>query len=629
MKHKYFAAAFLLAGLSIFSSCRDEFADLNSSPSGVSKPNIRFLFTQCESTFQPADYYEWFACFKTIAAWAQVSVMNGGNSNKVQQGNGSGAGYRVNDVLLYANEIKYQISLLPESEKAKYEYIQYLCNPLCVFLSMGDTDMLGSRQYSEAMMIRYGGTATPKYDTQEELFTLWLKQLDETLTYLASHEIVDILGSQDFIFNGKLDKWAKFTNSLKLKIAARLINIDRARALDIVSKAAKDPAGFLETLEDDFIMNKGKDNNNFNNTLPSMNFASEKFVEYMKANHDSRLFTIFAKNQYNANVIQAFFDQERDQFIPSYILNNVDYTIDPSTQKKTFKAWKGLGEPWVRYYGVPCQYDINKDENYKEYFDPKDEAFFLESKSGSKVNYSPISGTNTFAIKGGFQYEFPDAPDVPPVKTESFGWHGLYFSAGEVNLLLAEFKLLGATLAQSAQTYMTNGAKLSMKAYDKVAGLNHLPYYDAGYSGDKFDKPIKVTDTNIDTAVETYGAYQLNGTPVENLEKVYIQQMIHYMMLPMDMFVTCRRSGVPMKNSSIFSREEFSPALGDNYIIPRRFPVSEPLESDIMRDITIKAYQDQGFTYSGETASLPMTLAKERVWYDKNAPEYGAGPKVQ
>ena len=629
MKHKYITAAFLLAGLSLFSSCREEFADLNSNPSTVSKPNVRFLFTQCAANVQPADYYEWFACFKTMAAWAQVSVTNGGNTNKVQQANGEGAGYRVNDVLLYANEIKYQISILPESEKAKLEYIQYLCNPLCVFLSMGDSDMYGSRQYSEAMMIRYGGTATPKYDTQEELFNLWLDQLDETLNYLASHEITDVLGAQDFIFNGKLDRWAKFTNSLKLKIAARLINVNKDRAIEIVNNAAKNPAGFLENMEDDFIMNKGKDNNNFNNTLPNMNIASKAFVEYMKANRDPRLFTIFTKNQYNANVIQAFFDQNREKYIPSYIMDNVEYTVNPETQKKTFKAWKGLGEPWVRYYGVPCQYDINKDEAYWEYFDPKSEAFYLESKSGSKKTYAPISETNTFAIKGGFQYEFPDAPDVPPVKTESYGWYGLYFSAGEVNLLLAEFKLLGATLPQTAQTYMTNGAKLSMKAYNKVAGLNHLPYYDSSYTGDKFDKSIKVAENDIDAAVDAYDAYKLNGTQVENLEKIYIQQMIHYMMLPMDMFSTCRRSGVPMKNSRILPREEFSPAMGDNYVIPRRFPVSEPLQSDIMRNITIKAYQDQGFTYSGETATLPTTLAKERVWYDKNGPEYGAGPKVQ
>ena len=625
MKYNYLMAACLLIGSTLFGSCRDEFAELNSDPSGVTKPDIRYLFTQCESQFQPADYLQWFAAFKTMDAWAQVSVMNGGNSNKVQQANGDGMGWGANNVLLYTNEIKYQIGLLPAEEKAKYEYIQYLCNPLCVFLSMGDTDMLGSRQYSEAQMIRYGGTATPKYDTQEELYELWLKQLDETLAYLANNKpALEILGTQDFIYGGKLDKWARFTNSLKLKIAARLINKDRDRALDIVNDAAINAVGFL-TDADDFIMNKGKNNNNFNNDLPSMNFANKNFVEYLKANRDVRLFTIFTKNSFNANVVQAYFDQGREKFIPQYIMDNVAYKVEDG--KKIFTGWKGLGEPWVRYYGVPCQVDINKDEAYKEYFDPKDEAFWLTSSKDAKVTYSPISQRNRYAIKGSFQYEFPDAPDVAPKKTEQYGWYGLYFSAGEVNLLLAEFKLLGANLSLSAQNYLTEGVKQSMKSYNKVAGLNHLPYYDAPYVADKFDVSIKAADADIDAAVDTYAAYKLDGSVVENLEKVYIQQMIHYMMLPTDMFVTSRRSGVPMKNSTILPREQFSPTLGDAYIIPRRFPVSEPLDSDIMRDLTIKAYEVQGFTYKGELSTLPATLAKERVWSDMGSPEYGAGPK--
>ena len=63
-------------------------------------------------------------------------------------------------------------------------------------------------------------------------------------------------------------------------------------------------------------------------------------------------------------------------------------------------------------------------------------------------------------------------------------------------------------------------------------------------------------------------------------------------------------------------------------IIPRRFAVSEPLVTDPLYDITIAAYEAQGFTYQGEMKDAPSVLTKERVWYDKNAPEFGAGPKI-
>ena len=51
---------------------------------------------------------------------------------------------------------------MSDEDKARYGYIQYLCNPLAVFLAMGDSDMYGSLQYTEAEMARYGGTLYPQ-----------------------------------------------------------------------------------------------------------------------------------------------------------------------------------------------------------------------------------------------------------------------------------------------------------------------------------------------------------------------------------------------------------------------------------------------------------------------------------
>lgn len=627
MKYKYLITGTLLAGLSLFNSCIDDFSELNSNPSSINIPDVRFLFTQCELKFQPADYWQFYGGFTNISAWAQTSVMSGGNTSRMNLG-GGGSGYQVNEVLKYANEVRYQISLLSSEDKAKQEYIQYLCNPLLVYLGMEDTDMVGSRQYSEAEMIRYGGTLTPKYDTQEELFALWLAQLNETVTYLNTHkDVKDVLGSQDIIYKGDLAKWAKFANSLKLKLASRLIHTDKARAIQIVNEAVQNPAGLVSTLEDDFIMNKGKESASFGDDVAMfLNAGNERWINFMKKNKDTRLFYFFTKNTYNSNVIQGFFDQKREKYIPSYIMENVEYKeVDG---KKTFTGWKAPGEPWVRYYGLPCQNDINKIEEYKEYFDPNGEAFHLFAKSGTKVTYTPTVMWNKYTIRGKYKYTYPDAPDVPPVETKDYPYYGLYFSAAEVNLLLAEFKLLGANLPQTAQQYFTQGVELSVRAYNGIAAKNHLPYYDSTYGNDKFDKTINTTEEMIADMLSC-DVYKLNGSAIEDLEKVYIQQMLHYTLFPMDQFTTCRRSGVPMNNSTILPREKFDPALGDQYVIPRRFAVGEPDKTDKLYYLTIEAYKQQGFTYSGELAGAPATLAKERIWYDKGAPEYGAGPLVK
>lgn len=624
MKYKVLTLACMM-GFGLLSSCQDDFSELNQKPSDITKPNIRYLFTQCERSFQPGDYSQWYGGFNDISTWAQTTVPTGGNSSDLNRPDveANGCGYQVNEVLRYANEIRYQIDNMSDEDKAKYEYIKYLCNPMLVYLSIEDADMFGSRQYTEAEMARYTNPPLllPKYDTQEELMEVWLKELDETLNYLNNNEVTDLLSSQDFIYYGKVEKWAKLANSLKLRIAARLINKDRARAIKIAEEVAANPAGVLSSIDDDFVYNKGKKDNNWNNNF-SVGAGSQQLINFMVSNRDPRLFYFFQKNDYNSNVVQAYFDQKKD--LPFYIAANVEYKEEGG--KKVFTGWKAPGEPWVRYYGLPCEIGAGQNNDYRDYFDPSKIIFSLENKNGDKKTYKPLALRNQEMIKGMLTYTFPDAPDVAPEQdNEQHGWYGLYFSAGEVNLLLAEFKLLGANLPRSAQDYLIDGVTLSVQGYDFVAGKNHIPYYDTPYKNDKFDKTIKLTNDQL-TEMLSHDVYKLTGNKKSDLEKVYIQQYIHYMMAPIDQYVTMRRSGVPMKNSTLLPRKEFDSQLGDSYYIPRRFAVMAPEKSNLLYDITIKAYQDQGYTYEGTEAINPQKLSTERVWIDKENPAFGDGP---
>lgn len=624
MKYKVLTLACMM-GFGLLSSCQDDFSELNQKPSDITKPNIRYLFTQCERSFQPGDYSQWYGGFNDISTWAQTTVPTGGNSSDLNRPDveANGCGYQVNEVLRYANEIRYQIDNMSDEDKAKYEYIKYLCNPMLVYLSIEDADMFGSRQYTEAEMARYTNPPLllPKYDTQEELMEVWLKELDETLNYLNNNEVTDLLSSQDFIYYGKVEKWAKLANSLKLRIAARLINKDRARAIKIAEEVAANPAGVLSSIDDDFVYNKGKKDNNWNNNF-SVGAGSQQLINFMVSNRDPRLFYFFQKNSYNSNVVQAYFDQKKD--LPFYIAANVEYKEEGG--KKVFTGWKAPGEPWVRYYGLPCEIGAGQNNDYRDYFDPSKIIFSLENKNGDKKTYQPLALRNQEMIKGMLTYTFPDAPDVAPEQdNEQHGWYGLYFSAGEVNLLFAEFKLLGANLPRSAQDYLIDGVTLSVQGYDFVAGKNHIPYYDTPYKNDKFDKTIKLTNDQL-TEMLSHDVYKLTGNKKSDLEKVYIQQYIHYMMAPIDQYVTMRRSGVPMKNSTLLPRKEFDSQLGDSYYIPRRFAVMAPEKSNLLYDITIKAYQDQGYTYEGTEAINPQKLSTERVWIDKENPAFGDGP---
>ncbi len=91
----------------------------------------------------------------------------------------------------------------------------------------------------------------------------------------------------------------------------------------------------------------------------------------------------------------------------------------------------------------------------------------------------------------------------------------------------------------------------------------------------------------------------------------------------MDMF--CYRPSFGSANeecSTLLPYQDFDPLLGDQYVIPRRFPVKQT-SLILICSVTIAAYQAQGYTYEGEMSNSPVTLSKERVWYDKEAPAFG------
>src|SRR5690606_16404376 len=115
----------------------------------------------------------------------------------------------------------------------------------------------------------------------------------------------------------------------------------------------------------------------------------------------------------------------------------------------------------------------------------------------------------------------------------------------------------------------------------------------------------------------TQPAYQLNGT--DDLEKVYIQQYIHTINTPGDLWTTVRRSGVPKIGSSYLAWEDFG--VGN---IPRRVVLNQPDQNDLMYGIISNYYNTAGITPNNNTSSV---LNGERLWFDKNNPSYGAGPK--
>ena len=627
---KSLAMGLCTACLALTMGCSEsDYADINTDPSKVTKGDPIFLFTQAQVEYQPFDYLLWYYdgayTSKFVQAYTPAASFNDLFNNMAELG---GVGSQSIKVKLYENEINSVLSSMPADKAAQYTHLSAMANALSVYMALFDTDLFGSRPYSEAARARLDGTLTPKYDSQPQLFDQWLKELDADLEKLKATSPQISIGNNDLAYNGNAEKWVKFINGIKLKIAVRLLHQDKARAIKIAEEVGAADANVMKDITDDYVYNKGTGGDGGNNTYGTDNsvnlgVSSKNVIDFMRRNKDPRMLVMFTKNDFNSEVIQAFFDAQargdNNCAIPKYILDQVNYTTDAKGHKH-FVSWKGDGEPWVRYHGLPIGIKLSDNADYTG-----ENNYFVATRwkvtDGDKSKtYSPLSYFNEELVRGRVDYTFPTAPKGKVVQdVEDNPLYEMTLSAAEMNLYLAEFKLLGANLPRTAADYFKTGVETSAQAYSRMATLNKIPYYDKAHCNDPLDKPVTYEADAIKTMMVN-ADYQLTGNRDADLEKVYVQLYLHFYYQPLEQFVTARRSGVPKVGSTLIPWVALKPSKD----IPRRFYITQPELSDKMRAIIEAAMREQGFSFTD--GQKPDVLNTERVWYDKGAPNFGEGP---
>lgn len=609
---------FALIFMAAWGCDKDRFAELNSNPSTLSEPDLRYSVTKAVEQMFNDDYTVWFYNnFQYVFPWTQTTTVQGGNTADFNRMGAYGGQNLYSALFPQTMDVRMRIEALPEEEKATYQALKGLTYPVQIAAALSVTDNVGSLVYTEAGLAPYTNPPllTPKLDSQETLFNTWLTELDNAITMLTTTQNQFAIGNQDVIFGGDYAKWAKFSNLLKLRIAARLVNKDRARALQIAQEVVNSPAGYMDALNDDFVYKRGIKYYGTGNGL-WIGYGGKNLVDFLVENKDPRVRFIFEKNHFNGEVVQAFLDAGKS--LPPYVAPHVN--VD---EGGNFAGWNAPGEPWVRYHGAPVSPDKTIDAAYDIYFNQGSHNRI--TVGDFEKTYAATSLYSEKLTRTAYDYTYPTKPGgrVIELKDNDPELNVILGSSAETNLYLAEFKQLGANLPKSAQEYLTWGVELSIRRADALAQNNEMPYYN----GD----PV-YTDSNEEEAAATKlrdgEIAELLENPVldlstDALEKIYIQQYINFMNTPNDLWTTVRRSGIPKKDSDYLPWESFTSG-GSEMIVPRRFVVSTPTEDDINYANKQAAVQEQGFT-TGDNS--PSVLNSERLWFDTENPAYGAGPK--
>lgn len=559
--------ALLICVVSLISSCRKNFADINTNPSIVTTPDVGFLLTYAEDQIIKYQYTEWiWESMEQLLRFTQHVTTDPYELT-------SNVNLRYNtyylQVLPNLYEIRNQIASRPDS--SNYRKMSAVTYVLQVLHGIKVTDMNGSIPYAQATKGRAEGVFNPEYNAQQQLFDTWLSELDNAITVLSDNTSTTqaSYGSADIYYQSNWTKWAMLANSLKLRIAARLELQDNAKTKQIFQQVMQNAIGPI-VLEADQLTYVSEDYLPFGTggeiTYRSQRFATTSIVNFMKKADDPRLPVYFEKNS-----LQGSFKDTLAKYgtnLPSFI---------------------NLNDPLISFQGGPADFTTNPSL-----------AAFLKNPFPVGNSSSGNSVTNYFLISPVNRKFF--SPRYNGLSTDMYKEVSL--SAAESALTIAEFIQKGyaggVDTRGTAADWYKKGVASSISTMNDIA---EVAGSTTAFSSDGTDVINNyLDDENI----------MLNGT--NDLERIYIQEHLNFFRNPNEAFVFARRTGYPKKTSAYYPREPM------NEIIPRRFWTLDPGETN--RQNWEAAMQEQGFTPNAQ--DLP-SLSTQRVWYDKTAPQFGEG----
>jgi hypothetical protein len=155
------------------------------------------------------------------------------------------------------------------------------------------TDTFGDIPYTTALGGDAGGSLTPEYDSQQEIYNSFFATLDTAAADLETDDPSG-LGGADQIFDGDLEAWQRFANSLHARFALRIVNADPPKADAELRKAFTAPGGVFRSNADNAELHwpgDGVTDNSWANTFKTRDDhrLSKTLMNIMLADNDPRI----------------------------------------------------------------------------------------------------------------------------------------------------------------------------------------------------------------------------------------------------------------------------------------------------------------------------------------------------
>ncbi|CAG4993835.1 hypothetical protein DYBT9275_01244 [Dyadobacter sp. CECT 9275] len=561
MKHnikKWIAGTTLLAGLLINSSCENNFGDINSDPSIVTNPDPKYLFTYSLNSLESYQGAEWiWENLEQLLRFSQHLT-----TDPYELSTNINSRYSAYYSNILPNLVQIRKLIDAKADKDRYQKMRAATYVVAILQGLRVTDMDGSIPYLTAIEGRDAGNYTPEYDSQKVLYDTWLTELTDAVTTLtASSTDQESYGNADIFYHSDWTKWAKLANTLKLRIAVRYENQDKAKTQQIFKDVMGSSVGPIVDDADQFVY-LDPDHNPIGGDVDyrSIRYATKSIITFLKSTNDPRLPIYFSPNDLTPEA-----------------LTNL------ATTGQALPAFINAADPLIRYQGGPADWTT----------DPTTAAFYK----------NPLNaGTNKYVVMSTINKNF-----FAPRRNGATGtFVDNMVTSAETCFYIAEFiqKGYGAGVNTNgtAEDWYKKGVTSSLKNMNAIA-----------VSAQSTTGLVAATADAQIAAYLAQDKVKFNG--VNNLERIYVQQYLNFMRLPTEAFTFVRRTGYPKNSSTYYPRDAFKES------IPRRYWIDEPALGTNNAN-WLKAQQEQGFTPGDRSV---QALSTQRLWFDKTSPDFGAG----
>lgn len=362
------------------------------------------------------------------------------------------------------------------------------------------TDTFGMIPYSDVFSDE--NVSLPKFDTQKEIYKGIIADLDAAMAVIGDNtstgDALEDLGENDVIYGGDLQKWKRFANTLKLKMAMRAQGAEG----DDFSQAAINEALAAPLLEEgeSALIEKDLEISQWDySTYADVwhNFGagsdwvlSRELINYLQDNNDPRL-EKYAKPAEGGQFTLTRPSQSEDAEGYNLFPKRTSFLKDVFDEAGAEYTWDDQGNTIV----------VTMPENTN----------FI----GQPVR---LSGEMSYLLQFGF-FSKPSDLVIQEKNQGGAATPETVLLSGESYLLQAEAILKGLGTGDAQSLYQM-GIKEAMRVWG-------------------------VDDASIDAFLANEAIAQLDGTVEENLEKVYIQRWIAHYTDGYEAWAIVRDSGYP------------------------------------------------------------------------------------